>query len=79
MPCCRLRYAGRLNSGVRPQSEIFVNPEQWSQDIAELAADALIDAKLLGSDDLAKAKEIIAEEIWVRLNLGDFPVQASSQ
>ena len=38
-----------------------------------------MDAKLLGPDHLAKAKEIIAEEIWVRLNLGDFPVKASSQ
>jgi len=55
-----------------------MNPEQWSQDIAVLAADALVDAKLLSSDDLAKATEIIAEEIWVRLNLGDFPTQPSS-
>lgn len=42
-----------------------MNPEQWSQDIAELAVDALHDAKLIAPEDFAKAKEIIAEEIWI--------------
>ena len=55
-----------------------MSPEQWSQDIAELAADALVDAKLIDPGNLARAKEIIAEEIWVRLNLGDFPAMASA-
>ena len=52
-----------------------MNPEQWSQDIAELAADALVDAKLIDRSVMAKAKEVIAEEIWIRLNLGDFPAK----
>ena len=55
-----------------------MNPEQWSQDIAELAADALMDAKLLDVGNFAKAKEIIAEEIWIRLQLGDFPDKVSA-
>ena len=47
--------------------------QQWSQGIAELAADALVDAKLIERSAMPKAKEIIAEEIWIRLQLGDFP------
>lgn len=54
-----------------------MNPEQWSQDIAGLAADALVDAKLIDAGSLGKAIAIIAEEIWVRLNLGDFPIEPS--
>lgn len=50
-----------------------MDPEQWSQEVAALATDALVDAKLIDADCFAKAKEIIAEEIWVRLSLGDFP------
>jgi hypothetical protein len=55
-----------------------MNSEQWSHDIAELAADALVDAKLLDPGNMTKAKEIIAEEIWVRLNLGDFPTRPAT-
>ena len=54
-----------------------MDPEEWSQDLAGLAADALVDAKILRGDDLARAKEIIAEEIWVRLYLGDYPAKPS--
>ena len=54
-----------------------MNPEQWSQDIAELAADALVDAKLIDAGTMGKAISIIAEEIWVRLNLGDYPIKPS--
>ena len=55
-----------------------MNAEQWSQDIAALAADALQDAKLIAAGDMPRAMEIIAEEIWVRLNLGDFPERVST-
>lgn len=55
-----------------------MNPEQWSQDIAELAADALVDAKIIDSGSLDSAKAIIAEEIWIRLNLGDYPARPSA-
>ena len=47
--------------------------EQWSQDIAELTADALRDAKIVAPDDFERAKAIVAEEVWVRLNMGDYP------
>ena len=55
-----------------------MNAEQWSRDIAELAADALVDAQLVAAGDMPRAIEIIAEEIWIRLNLGDYPEQAST-
>jgi hypothetical protein len=41
--------------------------------VAELAADGLVNAKILAKDDLQKATEIIAEEICVRLLAGDRP------
>jgi hypothetical protein len=47
-----------------------MNAEQWSQDIAVLAADALVDAQIIAACDMPRAIEIIAEEIWVRLNRG---------
>ncbi len=52
--------------------------EEWSHDIAILAADALVDAKLLQRNDLERAAEIIAEEIETRLILGDCPPGDSS-
>ena len=45
----------------------------WSRAVAELAADGLVTAKILAKDDLQKATEIIAEEIYVRLVAGDRP------
>lgn len=45
----------------------------WSEGIAELAADALVDAGLVRKDDFARATAVIAEEIFVRLILGDWP------
>ena len=45
----------------------------WSHTVAELAADGLVTAKILAKDDLQKATEIIAEEIYVRLVAGDRP------
>jgi hypothetical protein len=50
-----------------------VTPEEWSQAVAEVAADALVDAGLLRREDFAKAAAIVAEEIAVRLALGDYP------
>lgn len=46
----------------------------WSRSVAELAVDALVTAKVLGEDDFERAVSIVAEEINVRLALGDRPV-----
>jgi hypothetical protein len=43
-----------------------------------LAADALMEAKLIDPGKIPRAAQIIAEEIWVRLNLGDFPDKVST-
>jgi hypothetical protein len=45
----------------------------WSRMVAELAADGLVTAKILAKDELQKATEIIAEEVFVRLVAGDRP------
>ena len=46
---------------------------EWSQNIAVLVVDSLIDAKLVAQADFARAVEIAAEEINVRLALHDRP------
>jgi hypothetical protein len=54
-----------------------VNDEQWSKDVAELVADALVDAGLFPREQFARATEIVAEEIWVRFVCGDYPPGAT--
>jgi len=51
----------------------LTKPEQWSREIGELAVDALLQAKLLDTKDINRATDIIAEEVSVRLALGDYP------
>ena len=50
--------------------------KQWSNDVGGLAADALVVAKLVKLEDYGRATEIIAEEILVRVALGDYPPPA---
>jgi hypothetical protein len=45
----------------------------WSQSVGGLAADALVDAGLLTKADIDRAHKIIAEEVYVRLAVGDRP------
>jgi hypothetical protein len=52
--------------------------QQWSEDIASLIADALVDGKLLASEEMERAAGIIAKEVSVRLVLGDYPPGAAS-
>jgi hypothetical protein len=47
--------------------------ESWSNAVAVLAADALVDGGVIDRSQLARATEIIAEEIEVRLICGDYP------
>ncbi|MBT5018669.1 MAG: hypothetical protein HON04_07975 [Planctomicrobium sp.] len=46
---------------------------KWAEKIAALAADALLNAKLIEADQLNLSVEIISEEILVRLCLDDLP------
>ncbi len=52
--------------------------ESWSKAIAVLAVDALVDARLLKKEDVDRAEAIVAEEIWVRLMMGDYPPPTGS-
>ena len=48
--------------------------QKWSKDVAILAADAMIDAKLISKEQFEDAVEVISEEICVRLIMGDYPL-----
>jgi hypothetical protein len=45
----------------------------WSERVAEDAVDGLVTQGLLRSEDFQAAVEVVAEEIRVRLCLGDVP------
>ncbi|OOG38408.1 hypothetical protein B0E52_14280 [Rhodanobacter sp. C06] len=51
----------------------YIAQDTWSQDIAVLIADALVDAKVIDKPAMERAASIIAEEIFVRLTVGDYP------
>jgi len=46
---------------------------EWSDNVAALAVDALIDADLLKAESRDAATAIVAEEVLVRLSLRDYP------
>lgn len=50
-----------------------MNTLDWSENVAALAADMLVDHGLIRKEDLEKATAIVAEEINVRLCLNDYP------
>jgi hypothetical protein len=45
----------------------------WCKKIAELGMDALVDCELVRKENFDQATAIVAEEILVRLNMGDYP------
>jgi len=47
--------------------------QAWSRSVATIAATTLIHAKILNETDHDRATAIIAEEIFVRLTVGDRP------
>ena len=63
------RWSDRLSAGVKA----------WSDHVAALAADALVEAQLVRRDDFDKAAAVIAEEVFVRLCLHDFPPAGESE
>ena len=54
------------------------NDKEWSQSVAGLAADALFQAHLISDNQLHLVADIIEEEVFVRLCLGDRPEGDSS-
>lgn len=45
----------------------------WCENVAALAVDMLVDHGLLKKEDFERAVELVAEEILVRLTIGDYP------
>ena len=54
-------------------SRKHLRDQEWARSIAELVADSLIDAKLVSEWNFEKARDVVQEEIFVRLVLGDRP------
>jgi hypothetical protein len=47
--------------------------ESWCEGRASIAVDALLDANLVRREDFDRAVEIVTEELFVRLIIGDYP------
>ena len=47
--------------------------KDWCKQVAIFGVDMLVDHGLLKKEDLDRAADIVAEEILVRLALGDYP------
>ena len=45
----------------------------WSEEVAALGVDMLVDHGLIRKEDFDRATKIVAEEILVRLSIGDYP------
>lgn len=52
---------------------MIMNTNSWSRTVAALALDALVDHGLLKREDCDAALEIAAEDIRIRLVMGDYP------
>lgn len=61
-----------LNSTKRSMSD-EKTIRSWSEMVAGLGVDMLVDHGLIDRADFERAKTIVAEEIFVRLALGDYP------
>jgi hypothetical protein len=49
------------------------NKMEWCEIIGGILADALLDGEIVKNADFEKAKEILAEELFVRLLVEDYP------
>jgi hypothetical protein len=50
-----------------------MSSKYWSNRVAGLAVDALTTAQIIKKEDFERAVDIVSEEIYVRLCLGDAP------
>jgi hypothetical protein len=70
-----------MREGVMPQDEQTgarnaardAADKEWSEKVAGLAIDAVVCAGLMPKQNFARAVEIAAEEIWLRLLMEDRP------
>ena len=63
------RWSDRLSASVKA----------WSDQIAFLAAEALVESQLVSRDNFDTAAAVIAEEVYARLCLCDFPPSSDSE
>ena len=47
--------------------------QDWCKSVASLSVDVLVDSGLVKKEDFNQAVDIVAEEILVRLIVGDYP------
>jgi hypothetical protein len=51
----------------------FSSDIEWCERVANMVADALIDAKLIAKPDFERARDCAKEENFVRISMGDLP------
>lgn len=56
--------------------EFAARVRAWCDHVAALSIDVLVDAGLVGRGDFEHARRIVAEEVFVRLCLNDYPPRA---
>jgi hypothetical protein len=54
-------------------SKNYTEMQEWCDGVSQIAVDALLDANLIDRDQFEKAADIVAEEIFARLTVGDYP------
>lgn len=54
-------------------TEENVKFQNWSNDVAELIADAMIDAKLISKEQFEESVSVISLEIFVQFICGNYP------
>ena len=47
--------------------------KEWNHQVAVLAVDELVDHGIVAKEDVERAIEVAAQEIWIRLTIGDYP------
>jgi len=57
----------------QPADEFADRVRSWCEKVAELGVDALVDAGLVAKGEFKNAAAVVAEELFVRLSLGDYP------
>lgn len=53
--------------------------QQWCDRVAGIVVDALIDFGTLTEKDRVGSEEVVSEEIFVRLTLGDYPPERETK
>ena len=69
--CRRIAATDRCAETVMSKSNTTAG--EWSKSVAAMAVDALVDAGLVSKPEFKAACDVVAEEIYVRLCLNDYP------